>query len=405
MRTLLTGATLIDGTMRDAQQNAAVLIDGERITGVGRADALPEDWGADQVVDLAGQYLIPGMFNLHDHVYRKNIRNIQSGWTYDQHSRDIERENDNYLVLSAAKHALDALRSGVTTIRNVGSRSNLVVNLKRAINRGLVTGPRLLVAVRPIVMTGGHGYYIGRQADGPDEVRKATREQLRDGADFIKLIVTGGILGMPKEHPGNPQFTVEEIRAAVEAAHDSGKQTTAHADATEGIRNAIEAGIDCIEHGTFLDDATIELMVKHDIPLVPTLSGKRGYAEYHLQGGDKDFYEFVHREGVAPQMVSVKKAYEAGIRIGVGTDTATIVADELDDLCDVGMTPRECIVAATSVSAKIVGMEQELGSIEPGKLADLAVLKNDPWKDISAVREVIFAMKGGAMIKPDDPIL
>jgi imidazolonepropionase-like amidohydrolase len=404
MRTLLTGATLIDGSTGDAQKNAAILIDGQKIAGVGRAEALPADWAADQVLDLKDRFVIPGLFNLHDHIYRKNIRTIRTGWTYDQHSRDIERENDNYLVLSAAHHALDSLRSGVTTIRNVGSRSNLVVSLKRAINQGLVTGPRLKVAVRPIVMTGGHGYYIGRQADGPDEVRKATREQLRDGADFIKLIVTGGILGMPKEHPGNAQFTVDEIRAAVDVAHDAGKRTTAHADANAGIRNAIEAGIDCIEHGTFLTDETIELMLKHDIPLVPTLSGKRGYAEYHLPG-NREFYEFVYREGIAPQMVSVRKAYEAGVKIGVGTDTATLVADELEDLCKTGLSPRECIAAATSVSAEIVGMEREVGTIEPGKLADLVVLKNDPWKDISAVRQVDFVMKGGEMIRADDPIL
>lgn len=405
MRTILTGATLIDGTQADRLKNTAVLIDGDRIAGIHTADSLPSDWTADQVLDIQGHFLIPGLFNLHDHIYRKDIRATRPGWTYDEHSRAIERENDTYLVLSAARHALDALRGGVTTIRNVGSRSTLVVNLKRAIDQGLVTGPRIRVAVRPIVMTGGHGYYIGREADGPAEVRKAAREQLRDGADFIKIIATGGILGMPKEHPGNPQFTVDEIRAAVEVAHNAGKRTTAHADATEGIRTAIEAGIDCIEHGTFLTDETIELMLKHNVPLVPTLSGKRGYAEYHLHSGNRDFYEFVLREGIAPQVESVRKAYEAGVKIGVGTDTATLVADELEDLCKTGMPPRECLLAATSVSAEIIGMERDLGTVEVGKLADLVVLRQDPWEDISAVREVDFVIKGGVMIHSDDPVL
>ena len=399
-RTALTGATVFDGKALEPLEDATILVEGDRIARVvGRADST-EHPPADTVLDLKGQFIIPGMFNLHDHIYRKSILNTRQGWAYDEHSRWIEAQNDNYLALCAAHHSLDALKTGITTIRDVGSRSTLIVSLKRAINGGLLTGPRLIIAIRPIVMTGGHGYYIGREADGPAEVCKAAREQLRDGADFIKIIATGGLLGMPKEHPGNPQYTVDEIRAAVDVAHSAGKLTTAHADATQGIRNAIEAGIDCIEHGAFLDDDTIEIMVKKDIPLVPTLSGLKGYVNYHRTSGKTDFANWVEEVAIKPHEASLQRAYRAGVRIGVGTDTPALIMDELVALNRAGMTPVECINAATFMSATIAGRSKELGSLEAGKLADLVVLGSDPRQHIEAIGDIRMVMKGGRVLIP-----
>jgi imidazolonepropionase-like amidohydrolase len=404
-RTILKGMTLIDGTKSDPKPHAQVVIEGERVVAVAQSNEPIETRAGDRVMDLTGQFVIPGMYNLHDHVYRKDIMKVKPGWSYDEHSRAIERENDNYLVLTAAYHALNQLRSGVTTIRDVGERSNLLVSLRRAIDQGLVTGPRLKVAVKLIVMSRGHGYYMGREADGPDEIRKAAREQIKAGADFLKIIATGGLLGMPKEDPGNPQFTVEEIRAAADVAHNAGKRITAHADAAKGIQNAIEAGIDCIEHGAFLDEKTIDMMVKKDIPLVATISGMRGYAEYHRKAGNPAFADFVNQSVKTQHAESFRKAYSAGIRLGVGTDSATLVYDEIQDMHGAGMSLRDCVVAATSISSQIVGINRDVGTLEPGKLADLVVLGSDPHQRIEAFIDTKWVMKGGDIIEPHNPIL
>ena len=405
-RLILTDATVIDGRGGKPLERASILIEGRRIRGVeSSAESFGTQQPGDRVVNLSGRYVIPGLFNLHEHIYRKNMLKVRPGWHYDDVSRALEGENDNYLVVWAARHALDYLRAGVTTIRCIGERSDLVVSLRRAIDQGLVVGPRLQVAVKLIVMTGGHGHYIGREADGPAEIRKATREQLRAGADFIKIIATGGLLGMPKESPGNPQLTVEEIRAATEVAHRAGKLTTAHADATQGIQNAVQGGIDCIEHGAFLDDRTIEMMLEHDVSLVPTLSGLRGYADWQRRAGNAQLADFIDREVNAKHVESFQKARAAGVRIGVGSDTPAITIDEIEDLNRAGMPPDECLLAATSTAAKIAGLGGNLGTIEADKFADLVVLAEDPNRDVQALRAIEMVIKDGTSVPLTGPVL
>jgi len=397
MATIVRGATVIDGTGKPGVPNLTVRMEGGKITHVspnGTEDAST----VDTVVNAKGKFLMPGMMNLHDHIYRRAIMDVRQGLSYDQHSHEIEAQPDPYLTLMAAKHAFEQLRMGVTTIREVGARSFLTMSLKKAINEGQLVGPRLFLSGQCICMTGGHGYYIGIEADGADGVRRAARLQLKAGADWIKIIATAGILGFPHESPDQPQMTFDEMTAAIEEAHKMGKRAAAHADATLGIKWAIKAGIDCIEHGVFIDAEGIQMMVDHDVYLVATLSGVKNYVLYEREVGHHDVADTLMEMVVKPHAEALMRAVDKGVRIGCGTDTRGWVHEELQLMNEAGLSTMQCIRAATLGSAEVLGREKELGSIEVGKLADVVLLDADPVRDITNVRKVHAVYKGGELI-------
>jgi imidazolonepropionase-like amidohydrolase len=302
------------------------------------------------------------------------------------------------------------LAAGITTIRDVGGRHHLEFSLRKAVEAGMFAAPRMSLAGKLLsITTTGTEWYDGmyREADGVDEVRKAAREQLKAGADLIKVLATGAVLS-PGEKPGAATFEMEEIRAAVVEAAKVGKIVAAHAHGIEGIRNAVEAGAKTIEHGTYLnqDPRVMERMAKEEIFLVPTL--KAGFdVIYGDRPGIPDWIMEKSKETQEDAMKSIRKAYEMGVPIAMGTDAATPYnfhgenAMELYYMSQAGISAMDCIVASTKNAARALGWDSKLGTLETGKLADLIVVKKDPLNDLRFLadrKNIEYVMQGGKFV-------
>jgi imidazolonepropionase-like amidohydrolase len=393
-QTLLRNVTLFDGTGAPPHTGADVLIEGSRIEGIGRIHAGRE--GAE-VIDLGGRWLMPGLIDCHVH----------TAFTGDP--LDAERAPTiptPELAWTAADNARRTLEAGITTIRDLGSRDNVAVLMRDAIAAGRLPGPRKRAVGSIICITGGHGWPMGRQADGPDDVRKAVREQLRAGADAIKFTATGGVM-TPRVDPRSPSFTEEELRAGIEEAHKAFFRAAAHAQGTAGIKNAVRAGIDSIEHGIFLDDEVIEEMKQRGTVLVPTLVAPENISRHGLAAGippymveKSDRVREAHRE-------SFRKAVRAGVRIAMGTDAGTPFnrhganADEIVLMVESGMSPHDALVATTRSAADLLDLLDVTGTVEPGKQADLLILDGDPLADIRVLTDrtrIAGILKGGAWV-------
>ena len=399
-RLVITNGTIIDGTGRDPITRGSVVIEDGRVTAV-ESSARSGD-GVAQVIDATGKTVLPGLINMHDHTYRKRLRYPEPGSSYREHSKRLVAESPTYLAVLSASNAINELKQGITTTREVGAGYDVSLTLRRVFNEGLLPGPRMLVAGQPIVMTGGHEYGMGRQCDGPDEVRKATREQLRAGVDLIKFMATGGLARIPEEFPDTVEFTEEELRAGVEEAHKHHKKTCAHAYATEGIRNCIRAGVDSIEHGVFLDEETVEMMHQQHTDLVPTMSGLYRGAEYYREVGNLEYCELIYDIALRPQQRSFKLAVERGIRWGVGTDSAGEMVEEMLLMQEAaGVSSLDCLVGATGRAAAILGMEERFGTLAPGLAADVIVVDGDPLAELTALRRVSSVVRAGRLVVQD----
>lgn len=410
---VITGVTLIDGTGRDPVADASLVIDDDgRIAAVGQIAQLPR--GAD-VIDGAGATLMPGLVDAHVHFYLN-----------EQSMQERALTAPTLATFQAAAAAKETLDAGITSVRDAGGTP---AGFREAAARGLIPAPRMRIAVAALSQTGGHGdatmpngvrfRFAGgpewpeNLCDGPDEVRKAVRAVLRAGADFIKLHATGGVMS-PSDEPGAPQFTPEEIAVMVYEAAAHGKTCMAHAQATAGIKNAVLAGVESIEHGIFLDDEVIAEMKRRGTFLVPTLHAPRGVlkrAEEHpgsvLPQSVRKTHEVIdiHRE-------SIRAAHAAGVRIAMGTDAGVgkhgTNAEELGYLVDIGMTPMEAIVASTRTAAECVHMADDVGTLEPGKWADLLLVDGDPLSDISLLARrdrVVLVMQGGRVHRAADALV
>jgi imidazolonepropionase-like amidohydrolase len=306
--------------------------------------------------------------------------------------------------------ARQTLLAGVTTIRDMGGKDGIDLGLKQAINSGLIPGPRMLVSGKLICMTGGHGWRIGQEANGPDEVRRAAREQIKVGADIIKLMATGGVM-TPGVQPGSEQFTEAEMRAGVEEAHKAGKKTATHAMGTQGILNALRAGIDSIEHGVYLNEEAVSLMVKRNVPFIPTISALYHIETKGVEAGIPD-YAVEKTLMVKPHhQESIRMAREAGVIVAAGTDAGTPFNLHGENLSEIkllvdygGFSPMAAIEAGTRVSARTLGLENELGTIEEGKTADLIMVSGNPLENIDILLErksICLVMQGGKIVPND----
>ncbi|SFD88305.1 Imidazolonepropionase [Lentibacillus persicus] len=298
------------------------------------------------------------------------------------------------------------IEAGITSVRNLGTRYNVDISYRNAIEEGIVKGPRVFAAGQPIVMTGGHGHPMATEADGKAEVKKAARQRLKAGADLLKLMATGGVLTKGTE-PGSIQLSEEEIRSAsIEAKHVS-RTTSAHAIGCEGVKNAVRGGVTTIEHGTILDDEAIELMLEHGTYLVPTLiaasliANKKDVVPEYMIRKTKTMVE-MHKE-------SFRKAYQAGVKIASGSDAGTpfnypgLLVDELSIMIEEGLTPYEAITASTITAAQCVKKDSQIGSLEKGKLADLILVDGNPLEDIFALKNIQRVYRGGELMfkKPE----
>jgi imidazolonepropionase-like amidohydrolase len=397
---VLHNFTLIDGTGRSPVSDAALVLEGERIQRVGPRDELTLSTEGAEWQDLGGCRVLPGLIDCHVHLACPGspTSRLEGEWGYSA-----------ALML---RHACASLEAGFTALRDVGGRHHLEFGIRRALEEGHWSGPRLYLAGKVLSMTAaGAEYYDGmyREADGTDEVRKAAREQLKAGADLIKVMASGAVL-TPGEEPGAPQYGLAEIQVAVEEAEKVNRSVAAHAHGAQAIRNAVEAGARTIEHGTYLeeDPELIDRMAEEGVMLVPTLKSLHDLLAHEHEGVPQWAVEkgLRNQEALAR---SVRQARERGVPIAMGTDAGTPYnyhgenGLELALMAEVGLSPMEAIVAATRHAAEALGEGDRMGTVEPGRLADLLVVRGDPLADVRILTqkdsiEAVFI--GGQQVVP-----
>ena len=378
MRTVFAGGRVFDGTGAEVAEADVAVVDGQIVeVGVGL--------DGDEQVDVAGSTLLPGLFDTHVHVMFGHV----DIWR-------LMQEPFSYRFYEAIRNLDSTLRIGITTVRDAGGAD---LGVKRALEEGIVRGPRLQISITMLSQTGGHGdgwLPSGAQAeifpaypgvptsivDGPDEIRRKVRELVRAGAEVIKIATSGGVLS-PTDKPQQPGFDVEEIDAIVAEARAAGLWVMSHAQSTEGIKNAVRAGVRSIEHGIYLDDEAIQLMLDHGAYLVPTLVAPVGVIKAAEAGaGIPEGAVSKAREVIDAHRDSFRRAAEAGVKVAMGTDAGVVPhgtnLDELQLMADGGMSPEDVLVATTRTAAELMGLSRTLGTIEPGKRADLVVVSGDP---------------------------
>ena len=379
---LLQNVTIIDGTGRETQNAMDVLISDGRISALGRSGSLSVEREETEIHTLHGMTLLPGLIDCHVHIFADG----------GSEGRIRADEPAGLALLRAAYHVRCTLEAGITTVRDLGGQAHMEFALRQAIAAGYCSGPRLVLAGKLLSMTSaGTEAFPGmyREADGADEVRKAAREQLKAGADVIKVMATGAVM-TPGEEPGASQFTFDEMCAAAEEAHKVGRKMAAHAHGSTGILIAVHAGADTIEHGSLLCESpeAIRLMAERGVFLVPTLA--TGAMKTYAVEIPAFMAEKERQLGDAPQR-SVKAALAAAIPIAMGTDAGVPFvkhgdnAIELVLMVEAGLSPMQAIVASTRNAARALGLQDEIGTIEVGKLADLLVVEGDPLVDIAVL--------------------
>jgi len=408
--TLLRNGTLIDGNGGTPLPNAGLLIEDDKLRAVGPSANLAAPAGAAVTeIDAQGGYILPGFIDTHVHLMLQGVNLI----------------NDMMAPFSlrfynSVHYMRNTIEAGVTSVRDAGGAD---AGTKQAVESGLVLGPRMQISVQILSITGGHGdgwmpsgtvfdlvpAYPGMPypiADGVDGVRLKVREVLRAGAEIVKICSTGGVLS-PTDHPEFTQFSPEELDVIVrEAAYRRGVKVMAHAQGLEGIKNAVLAGVHSIEHGIYLDDEVIELMLKRGTFLVPTLLAPLAVLEAGEAGGMPDYGVRKARETIEAHSESISKAHKAGVKIAMGTDAGVMPHGtnlrELGLMVNIGMTPMQAIVATTKTAAECLGWQDRVGTLEPGKLADVVIAKTNPLQDIRSLENldnIAVVMKGGQVVK------
>ncbi len=411
---LVTNGTLIDGNGGVPVSNANVLIEGNRILFVGAADTVVQRIARGEAappartIDAHGGWILPGLIDTHVHLMIEGV-NI---------ARDMQAPF-SLRFFEAVHRMRRTIEAGITTVRDAGGTD---AGVKAAVENGLTVGPRMQLSITALSITGGHGdgwMRSGREfqllapypgmpnniADGVEGARKAVREVLRAGAEVVKICSTGGVLS-PTDHPDFIQFSPEELDVIVREAHyRGGIKVMAHAQGCEGIKASVRAGIHSIEHGIHLDDEAIDLMLAHGTFLVPTLLAPLSVIEQGEAGGMPDYAIRKARETMEAHSESIARAHAAGVKVAMGTDAGVMPHGtnlrELGLMVSIGMTPMEAIVATTKTAAACLGWQNRIGTLEPGKLADLIIAKNDPIKNIRSLElssNIALVMKDGVII-------
>jgi imidazolonepropionase-like amidohydrolase len=394
-------ARLIDGLGGPPVQSAVVLIENGKITAVGPKLAIPA--GAD-VIDLGSSTLLPGFIDCHTHV---------TGQPGENFYEDRFKRSPIDSAVMAHLYARRTLEAGFTTIRNVGAPEYVDIALRNAINRGDIPGPRMRVSGLAISATGGHGDLNGYSpyirfttlsgiADGVDEIRKLIRTNIKQGADVIKVLATAGVLS-EEDSEGAPQYSQEELNALVEEAHMWDRKVAAHAHGAEGIKRAIRAGVDSVEHASFIDDEGIRLAKEKGTVLVMDIyNDDYIMSEYKKRGYPDKILEKERRVGRV-QRENFRKAWQAGVKMAYGTDAGVYPhganGKQFAKMVEWGMTPNEAIESATTWAADLLGWSDRVGSVQAGRYADLVAVAGDPLVNISVLEHPDFVMKGGVVYK------
>jgi imidazolonepropionase-like amidohydrolase len=404
-KTFIHCGKLIDGIANEPMSEMTLILEGKIITEIERGYVpVPAD---ATYFDLKNRTVLPGLMDMHVHLEMEQNRS-----SYGERFT----KNESYIAFRAYQFGLKTLNAGFTTVRDLGGEG-ANISLRNAINDGLVQGPRIFTAGKMISITGGHGDPSNGSkealwespgmsdgvADSPDDCRKEVRNQIKRGADCIKIAVTGGVLSLARDGL-RPSFSFEEIQAVIAAANDAGVTVAAHAHGDEGMRRAVEAGVTSIEHGSFMSESTMDLMIKKGTWYVPTLLAARSVADSAKAKGF--FPPMVAKKAleVCPQIqITFGKAYRKGVKIAFGTDSGVSPhgknALEFQYMVEFGMPPMAAIKAATVNCAELLRIRDRLGSLEKGKIADIIAVENDPIQDITTLQRVKFVMKEGVLIK------
>jgi len=409
---VLKAARMFDGKSNALATPGLVVVTDGKIAGVGSGAAVPA--GAE-VVELGDATLLPGFIDAHTHL------TMMYSEDYTRALLDSLEKPIPEMALDASVNARITLLAGFTTVRDVGSHDYLDAGLRNAINRGVVPGPRMLVAVHAIGATGGHcdetGFRegaLGKESgpevgvvNGADEARRAVRLAHKYGATIIKTCATGGVLSLA-DAVDTPQLTAAELDALVDEAHALRLKTAAHAHGAEGAKRAIRAGIDSIEHGSFLDDEALQLMKQRGTYYVPTLMATEGLSEQIAKGvAIPPAILPKAQAAIAAVHQTFQKALAKGIKIGLGTDAAVYPhgrnAEEFHQMVDLGMKPIDALKAGTSSDADLLGLADKIGTLESGKLADVVAVPGNPVENIRETEHVFFVMKEGVIYKHEKP--
>lgn len=404
--TLIYSSRLIDGRNVQPQTDVTLVVNEGRVQKVVPGFLSPEE--GDRVLDLRRYTVLPGLMDMHTHLM-------------SQHSKESYNEkffmDESDYALRSTVYARVTLMAGFTTVRDLGDNGINSVSLRKAINEGWIPGPRIFTSGKSIATTGGHadptnglkGRFredadaVDGVINGRDDARKAVRQRYKDGADLIKLTATGGVLSLAASGQ-NPQFTVEELQAIVETARDYNMTVAVHAHGAEGMKRAVLAGVDSIEHGTYMTDEIIELMKARNTFWVPTNMAGEWVAKKAAEPGY--FPEIVRPKAAAigPAIrETFQRAHRAGVRIAFGTDSGVSAhgdnAHEFELMVEGGMSPMEAIQSATLTASRLLKVDDRLGTLFPGMTADVVAVEGNPLEDISAMRRVIFVMKEGTVYR------
>jgi len=402
MKIVIQGGTLIDGRGGlPAPLDRLLIKDGfihqiwkkdDSAESVDRSHKMAE---ADQSIDATGLFICPGLINAHVHLY-------MDGGCSPLH--DLEKERGTLSLLKAAQRCARILEAGITTVRDMGAKDFGIVSLRNAIAEGVVIGSRLVVSGPALAMTGGHALALAETVDGPEDIRRAVRSRLAEGVDFIKVFATGGF-GKIGEQLESYELGVDEIKSAAETAKAAGKGLAAHAYGNHGIRHAIRAGAFSIEHGTFLDEETINRIVANGIFIVPTLSNTFRVGNYGADAGLPGFMVETAKR-IFPLMIEkFQDAYKAGVKLPAGTDAGSWLnphddlVTELEIRQQAGVSFHDLICMATLTAAECLGLGKEIGSLETGKRADLIIVNGNPLENIRALRDIRMVMKDGKIYR------
>ena len=394
---VVRAAHMLDVKSGRTIDNPIIVITGEKISAISG----PAPAGA-AVIDLPGATLVPGLIDAHTHL-------IGQGTHFGYETLGVSTPME---TLWGARNAKVTLEAGFTTVRNVGASGYSDVALRDAINQGLVPGPRMLVSGPPLGITGGHcddnllpfERHVTSEgvADGISGVQHKTREVIKYGADLVKICATGGVLSKGDD-PQASQYTLEEMKAIVADAHRLGRKVAAHAHGAQGILWATEAGVDSIEHGSYIDDAAIAAMKQHGTYLVPTMYLQTWMLENAQSIGLPAMYAGKMRQVTEVARKNVSHAFASGVRVAFGTDAAVyphgLNAHEFNVYVQMGMTPIQAIQTATVNAADLLGWSDRIGTLEIGKFADIVAVKGDPSKDVTTLEHPVFVMKGGVMYR------